>query len=97
MPTAGTIKPGFVHIRAFSTSPATSFVPPTPVSSPGLTWRSSTPRRWLEPKGKGRGVLDTPLSRSMTVSGEGREPRPHAFFFTSLMLENVMPSARSLV
>jgi hypothetical protein len=33
----------------------------------------------------------------MTVSGEGREPRPHAFFFTSLMLENVMPSARSLV
>jgi hypothetical protein len=29
--------------------------------------------------------------------GPQRHPRPHAFFFTSLMLENVMPSARSLV
>jgi hypothetical protein len=71
MPTTGRIKPGFVHIRAFFGQSRDELHAPTPVSSPGLTGRSSIPRRWAEPKGKGRGVLDTPLSRSMTVSGEG--------------------------
>jgi len=51
------------------------------------------------------GVLGPPPSRG-TTRGEpltaltGRKlykPQPHAFFFTSLMLEKVMPSARSLV
>jgi hypothetical protein len=33
----------------------------------------------------------------MTAGSEVRRPRAHDFFFTSLMLEKTMPSARSRV
>jgi len=60
---------------------------------------------------RSRGVLGTPLEpviglaegetrwRSMTVRGVAppRTTLPHAFFFTSLTLEKMIPSARSLV
>ncbi len=38
-----------------------------------------------------------PAFAGMTSSLQRRSTHAHAFFFTSLMLENVMPSARSLV
>src|ERR1700687_3515931 len=54
---------------------------------------------------RSRGVLDTPHARGMTVRRAGYDGQvrggtsraPHPFFFTSLILENVMPSARFLV
>jgi hypothetical protein len=45
----------------------------------------------------GRGVLGPPVKPGDDRKLERREQRAYAFFFTSLMLENVMPSARSLV
>jgi hypothetical protein len=72
-------------LDAYVRQPTTSLC----LSSSGVTGRSSIPET-VEVDRKGRGVLGSAFA-------EDDEGSPYAFFFTSLTLEKVIPSARSRV
>jgi hypothetical protein len=80
-------KPRLVHIPAFMEDAGGT----NSVSSPGLTGRPSIPEL----------LAINREAAAYWVPGQAGDDKEwgsaHAFFFTSLMLENVMPSARSLV
>ena len=73
------------------------FAPQPPLSSPGSTGRPSIPETAVIER-ISLGVLDPPgrAGGRHRRCGAMRMPR-YAFFFTSLTLEKVMPSARSRV
>ncbi|MBP1298107.1 hypothetical protein AB7M49_007422 [Bradyrhizobium elkanii] len=79
------IKRGGVHVLAL-------FAPQPPLSSPGSTGRPSIPETAVIER-ISLGVLDPPGR----AGGRHRVCGGYAFFFTSLTLEKVMPSARSRV
>src|ERR1700686_2934834 len=93
---AGGIKPGCVHIPAFTADgSAIRFATHTGVIARLDRATQYAAASVIEPKS--RGVLDPRLRGDDEFAAAARAARHHAFFFTSLTLEKTMPSARSLV